>query len=1538
MTATNTTVCTRWTTFVVGFALLLTFAACGGAGTGPVDAPPSAPLNADLPASAVAPANTVNTANALALMVAVEFGASSSVENTVTVELSDGTTVVSGSAPASAGAGTVLVGPVDASVLADGAIAVRARVSNAQGNSPWAALVSFIKDTEAPLAPVAVSVESAIPVVSGPAIINSSTAPSCVVSVEFGAKAHSSDSAMLYLTDGNIAISSPTFFAPENGGRMQADGLDVSAFTDSDIALSIRLTDAAGNSATYQGVGAYKDTFVAAPKYAFVAQGANNSVNRISAASAADTMVNIHFREERPELNSFQARLMTGTQSVLSAPITSVRGAVSITTPGMDCSSLSDGNVSVEIVVSDPNGNTIVWSATSAMKDTGVGAALAATVAQGASNPADTINIASQNSVMVDINFNATIQLGDAVIITLDGGAASTSFSGTATGLSQQSFGPIDASALPDGVVSIRVDVNDAFGNSSTDLVGTCGKDTVAPGVPTAALIAAGPANPAGYVNQSSVNGATLEAIASASAEPGRTMTVRATSGAQQFENAVPAPSASALIAFTGVNFSAFAEGNIALECWTTDAAGNNSAVLSNSAIKDTVVALPSAVVIAAGPGNTAGSIAMANVANVAMSLQFGSGAQTTDQVSVTLTNGSTLTIPGFNAPAGGGNYSFNADCNTLPDGTVALAGAVTDSAGNIGSFGAWYFLKDTVAPVGPVSVNIPASLQNPLNVINTNIASRAPVQIAFAVAAQNDETWKLTVSSGTFGTTASGNVVPSASSVVNVNTSSFPNGIVNLWLALQDSAGNSSGFAGTSATLDTVAPNMPVAASVAAGANNSASVINNLSVSTVTVSVTMGANSLATDTVSIGLANGASTNSGTVSATAGAGNISFNTLNASALAEGNVILTVTISDANMNSAVFGGTNAIKDTVAPVAPVSLWVGGSAANPPHFVNSTSAGAVSIEATYDASMTGTETASIALSAGGSTVTGPLQSPPAGGGLQVWSGANVAAFSDGPVQVSVTVSDSYGNSAVYSGTAATKDTQAPASPLLVEVLASAQNPIGVINNQTQSACVAEVRFDNGTDPADTFALSMSDGSNTISTHTTACVTGAVQVSFDAQSNADGAQSFSVTVTDIAGNNAVYAIGNALKDTVGPGMPVNALVQPSASNPSNVINLNNVGNAFVSVAFGAGSIATDSVSLALTTLSGQIAATAQAATAGAGTIIFGGLDATTLSEGAVNLVVSATDANMNSTTFIGTLANKDTTNADPISAAHVAASSTNPIDIINSFSAPAVTVAVAFPGTYAGTETGTVTLDDGINAPLVSAPQSIAVGGGVINFNGFNGMLLGEGNITVMVDLNDGNGNTSSHFGSNATKDTIAPNTPTSALVSATAQSPLSTINIATVPTVSVTVSWDNTADPADRYVVTLSDGITSIDSAIGVPMPSASASIAMAAGALLDGPITVNVRMLDPVSNYTNFSGTGATKDTVAPAAPTAASVGVTAPSLNPANFVNNASQSNVSVSLDLSASSVTGELASVTITQGAFTANSVQTAAAGGVEAM
>jgi hypothetical protein len=100
------------------------------------------------------------------------------------------------------------------------------------------------------------------------------------------------------------------------------------------------------------------------------------------------------------------------------------------------------------------------------------------------------INLANRSSVSVAVGVGSSALASDTLTVTLSiGGQTVTKTSPSRNGSGTVTVTGINASALPDGTVTISATARDVAGNVSTARTRTNPKDTVAPGIPTASYV-----------------------------------------------------------------------------------------------------------------------------------------------------------------------------------------------------------------------------------------------------------------------------------------------------------------------------------------------------------------------------------------------------------------------------------------------------------------------------------------------------------------------------------------------------------------------------------------------------------------------------------------------------------------------------------------------------------------------------------------------------------------------------------------------------------------------------------------------------------------------------------------------------------------------------------------------------------------------------------------------------------------------------------------------------------------------------------------
>lgn len=330
-----------------------------------------------------------------------------------------------------------------------------------------------------------------------------------------------------------------------------------------------------------------------------------------------------------------------------------------------------------------------------------------------------------------------------------------------------------------------------------------------------------------------------------------------------------------------------------------------------------------------------------------------------------------------------------------------------------------------------PTSVVVPAGGTNPANYINFATRASTTLRVVLPAGTLAGDTLNVQI---TDGTTTVGTTTPIGASgaqtvnVAGINATALAEGAVTLRAWLSAGAGSGSQTTGP-ATKDTIAA--VTSSGIAATASNPANYINiatGISPGTATGGVVLPASSMTTDTVSIRLTQGALTTTGTSTGTAGSGTRNITGLSTNGWANGAVAVAARVTDvAGNDSGWVNGTAATRDTVAPPAPTAARIQQTTINPVDTINIPNVAAVPVTVTtngaassVEARLTRSATNVYGALAGTGTVTVPVNA------------TTLADGNAGTVSIAARQYDAAGNpSAWFTGTAARKDTVAPAAP---------------------------------------------------------------------------------------------------------------------------------------------------------------------------------------------------------------------------------------------------------------------------------------------------------------------------------------------------------------------------------------------------------------------------------------------------------------------------------------------------------------------------
>ncbi|MDD4271818.1 MAG: Ig-like domain-containing protein [Patescibacteria group bacterium] len=739
--------------------------------------------------------------------------------------------------------------------------------------------------------------------------------------------------------------------------------------TDGTITPSVTATDAAGNVSTAAtSPTATKD--VAAPTAPVIGHIATNEIIGDSEKAAI---------------------IVTGTAEANSTVNVTLADAGSAHT-ATGSGTATDGNFSISINGSSLNDGVITPSVT-------------ATDAAGNVSSADTDPTALKDvaaPTISSITSNATVagwlKVSNTIIFTLTPGSAELggSVTGSYNGVAL-SWSTADAGATFNATYTIAegntdrtsalqitgVTITDAAGNTSSAGDGSDVAKTIdghTPVAPTTITLL----DP---INNANKTAATLHIVG----ESGTTYNY-------SIEDASPGSPVTGTGTLTGgdqtitsIDVSSLDNGTLTASVTLTDTAGNVGPAGTDTATKDASV--PSAPTIT--------SIAGDNYINDSekTAVHVVGTAEANSTVSVTLVGVATAG-PVTGSASGGGAYDITIDASGLTDGTITPSVTATDAAGNTSAADTDpTATKDVAAPGTPVISSIATD-----NVIND--AEKATIVVAGTAEANSLVTVSLTNVATVSGTQQ---LVGGATSYsITIDGTALTDGTITPSVTATDAAGNvSTAATSPTATKDVAAPTAPTITLL--------DPINNANKTAATITGTGEANAVIAYTITTSGGGGSVTGAGTVS---GAGSINITGVNVSALADGTLTASVTLTDAAGNTGSAGTDTATKDADAPSAPVISHIAGN-----EKINDSEKAAIIITGTAEAN----STVNVSLSDVGPAHTVTGSGTATGGNYSIT--IDGSSLNDGVITPSVTATDASGNvSAATATPTADKDVVAP------------------------------------------------------------------------------------------------------------------------------------------------------------------------------------------------------------------------------------------------------------------------------------------------------------------------------------------------------------------------------------------------------------------------------------------------------------------------------------------------------------------------------
>ena len=1015
---------------------------------------------------------------------------SGSAEAGSTVVVRDGTTVL----------GSVVVGTggtwsFTTPTLSQGAHSLTATVTDAAGNSSAAsAPVGFTVDTQAPSAASGLQLSNdsgSTPVAIAAGGSTNDTTPVLSGTAEAGSTVTVRDGSLVL---GTVVVGtggSWTFTSPTLGEGLHS--------------LTTTVTDAAGNiSAPSAALGFTIDTTLPIAPTAITLSN-NNGSSPVAIAAGSSTNDSTPVIAGTAEAGSI-VTLRDNTNTILGSTTAGSDGKWSFT----PATALGQGAHSVTATVTDPAGNVGPASAPIAFT--------VDTVAPVAVN-----DLVAKNDAGTTIG-NLTNDNTPALSGTAEPGSLITIYDGTTAIGSVQSNASTGAwtfttQALTDGAHSLSVRATDAAGNvGPTSNVVAITVDTTAP--PTADFV----------VNNN--NGSTDVLVPNNGFTNDNTPALSGTATANSVVTIYDGNTAIGSTTTNGQGVWSFTtgtlpDGSYPLHITVTDAAGNVSPASATVTVNvDTGVPnVAQGVTVNNNEGSSLVPIAAGGATNDATPELTGT-AEAGGIVKVY--DGTTL----LGSVVAGSNGSWIFTTNTLSQGVHNLSVTVSDTAGNTSANSPTLtFTVDSVAPGAATGLAL------------NNDNGGTPVPIA-AGGTTNDSTPALSGSAEANsiviiadGSTVLGSTTASATGAWSF-TPTLTDGTHNLSVTVRDAAGNTSGLATISVTVDTVAP--PAATGLTLTNNIGTPVaIPNGGLTNDNTPVLSGSGQ-AGSIITVSDQNGV-----LGSATVGAGG-TWSFTPATALADGTHNLSVTARDTAGNVSAPTAISVVIDATPPAVPSAITAVNDEGATPVAITS---GSATNDNTPFLSGAG-EAGSVITIRDGSTVLGSTSV----GSNGQWSFTS-PTLGDGAHSLTATATDAAGNTSAASAPIVINvDATPPAQATLVATNDNGSTPVTIANGTLTNDNTPLL---SGTAEAGRI-VTIYDG--TVAIGSTTATSGGTW-SFSTPTLTNGSHTLTATVTDQVGNVSTPSTNFVVQVDATPPQPASSLVMLNNNNSASPITINNGG-----------------------------------------------------------------------------------------------------------------------------------------------------------------------------------------------------------------------------------------------------------------------------------------------------------------------------------------------------------------------------------------
>jgi large repetitive protein len=609
---------------------------------------------------------------------------------------------------------------INISTFSDGAITFRVKLTDKAGNVGSEVTTTAVLDHTAP---------TGYSIAANAATMKASNAGFTFTGAEVGAT-------YSYTVTDSASTTLGPFTGTVTSATQSVVLSSITGLVDGALTFSVTLTDPAGNAGTAVTAAGALDT--TAPTGYLV--------------TPSKTVTNgstIDFTISNAEVGSTYSYTIVDGSSHTIGPVTGTITSATQSLTGISIASLSDGNFTISVTLTDTAGNTGT-AATSVVKLDRVAPGSFGIV------PA----VAKMNAATIGFTFSsAELQTTYECTINDSAGHSVGPFTGQVTSATQTISG-MDVSTLVDGEVTFYVSLTDAAGNESV-LISTTGVLDRTP--PTGYTVLANTT-----LTKDMSIGFTLTG---AEASSTYTYTISDEHGHSVGPVTGPVTSTTSQVV-SGIDISTLTDGKLTLSVTLKDAAGNAGAAVVDDNITLDRTAPTGYTVTTPKPSM--------NDTNIALVI---SGAEVGATYRYTISDGTTTLGPTTGTLTVATLVISGMSVSSLNDGTITISVTLIDAAGNVGSTVTKTATLDRAKPAG-YSITVPSTAVTSSTATNTSFT--------FAGAELNAHYKCIVSSDGGFSSvTYEGDLTDASQTISGIDVSTLPPGTLTYTVTLTDGAGN---------------------------------------------------------------------------------------------------------------------------------------------------------------------------------------------------------------------------------------------------------------------------------------------------------------------------------------------------------------------------------------------------------------------------------------------------------------------------------------------------------------------------------------------------------------------------------------------------------------------------------------------------------------------------------------------------------------------------------------------------------------------------